>query len=524
MKQRHIGMVAAAAGLLSTAAAAVQVQVQCQNQVVDGVTVCAVDMSSYATDPVNGQPVCPAGVTSTGSSLICEESFAAAVHDAVVYFKQNTTGPKTYYIAIDPGSYDFSSETHLHGEKGAIEVSNIAPQGNGCLTPDSSTTGTVALLGDGCLVISGTSSAATTLVVPNSVPTIHGIGSSHVMIANLTMQQALIATTQGTFVSSGSHEFGGVAFPTVTLDISPGFPSPLDLFILNCGGTPPNACTRHGIVAASDDIYMRAYTNEATPQLIPSVSKKDLNAQFPFGFPSVGHKRIAVVPPFQPDPTNYPNRWEITVSVPHALPSAYSGTTNGVANLVCMKVDHADAFWFGGAGGGTDIIMSGMNWIGASRGEFRRISASAESGTPGAQVYNSSISRAAPINGQVPCLASQSGGMQFGQPGDPPIYGNIVYGLQAEATGDDAIAMFNDVGGQPDGNGGTYPQTVIRNSALGNAFARDIYLYNDKHFSHFPGNSPVLVDDATQNYINAYGNCDPIVVGDGNCPVTYQSN
>jgi hypothetical protein len=267
---------------------------------------------------------------------------------------------------------------------------------------------------------------------------------------------------------------------------------------------------------------MRAYTNEAAPQLIPSVSNKDINAQFPFGFPSVGRKRIAVAPPFQPDPTNYPNRWEITVSVPHALPSAYSGTTNGVANLVCMKVDHADAFWFGGAGGGTDIILSGMNWIGASRGEFRRISASAASGTPGAQVYNSSISRAAPINGQVPCLSSQSGGMQFGQPGDPPIYGNIVYGLQAEATGDDTIAMFNDVGGQPDGNGGTYPQTVIRNSALGNSFARDIYLYNDKHFSHFPGNSPVLVDDATQNYINAYGNCDPIVLGAGNCPVTYQ--
>jgi hypothetical protein len=130
MNHPHVHMVAALAALVSTAATASQIQ--CQNATVDGVTVCAVNMSSYATK--NDQPVCPAGVTSTGSSLICEESFAAAVGDAADYLSKNKTGPATYYIAIDPGIYDFSGETVLPGRKGAIDVSFINPGGKGCLT------------------------------------------------------------------------------------------------------------------------------------------------------------------------------------------------------------------------------------------------------------------------------------------------------------------------------------------------------------------------------------------------------
>ncbi len=525
MKPNHLRWAVLLGALLATAAGAAQVP--CQNQTVDGVTVCAVNMSDYATNPQNGQPACPAGVTSTGSALICQESFAAAILDAASYLKQNTSGPKTYYIAIDPGSYDFSSETsRLPGQMGAIDVSAIAPPGRGCLTPASSQTGVVALSGGACLVISGTSRANTILIVPTRFATIHGTGTSHLLVANLTLQEALVATTQGTFVSAASHTYGGILFPTITLDMSPGFPPPLALFILNCKGTPPHPCTRQGIDAAGNDIYMRAYTNSSAPQLVQSISHTDFNGQIPFGFPTNHGIRVAVAPPFRPDRINYPYRWEITISDPAAsrtIPSAYSGTTAGRPNLVCMKVDHAQAFWFGGGpSGGTDIIMSGVRWIGASRGVFRSIHASAASGTLGAQIYNSSISRAAPINGQVPCLSSQAGGMQFGQPMDPPIFGNLVFGLHAQATGDDTIAMFNDIGGHPNGHGGTYRQTNIRNSALGNSYARDILLYNDQHFSGFSGKSPVVVDAPTRKYINALGNCDPITAGAGNCPVSYR--
>jgi hypothetical protein len=523
MNHPHVHMAAALAALVSTAAGATQIQ--CQNEIVDGVTVCAANMASYATK--NGQPVCPPGVTSTGSALICEESLDAALNDAAGYLSENKTGPTTYYIAIDPGIYDFSSETRLPNRKGAIDVSFINPRGaTGCLTPAAAQGGTVALSGGGCLVLSGTSRASTILVTPNGVSAIHGSGTSHLLVANMTMRQALDATTQGTFVAAGTRTFDGHGYPTITLDISPGFPSPLDLFIFNCGGTPPGGCTKEGIEAASNDVYMRAYTNAAAPQLIKSVSFTDRNAQEPFGFPSYLGTRVAVAPPTQPDSVNYPYRWEITFSNPiggRAVPTAYSGTTNGVANLVCMKYDHAQAFWFGGGtAGSTDIIFSNMRWIGGSRGTFRHVTASAESGTPGGQIYNSAISRAAPINGQVPCLSTQSGGMQFGQPGDPPVFGNIVDGLHSEASGDDTIAMFNDIGGQPNGHGGFYPQSIIRNSPLGNSFARDINLYNDQRFSHFAGKSPVYVDALTKRFINMLGHCDPIIAGRGNCPVRYE--
>jgi hypothetical protein len=39
--------------------------------------------------------------------------------------------------------------------------------------------------------------------------------------------------------------------------------------------------------------------------------------------------------------------------------------------------------------------------------------------------------------------------------------------------------------------------------------------------SRLVGNSPVHVDAFTQAEINDDGHCDPLVLGQGNCPVTY---
>ncbi|MEJ0049419.1 MAG: hypothetical protein WDN04_27445 [Rhodospirillales bacterium] len=232
-----------------------------------------------------------------------------------------------------------------------------------------------------------------------------------------------------------------------------------------------------------------------------------------------------MVPPIQPDAAAFPNRWTLTSSQPlnhRAFPSYFSETTSSVANLICMKVDNAQTFGFDDhAAGGTDVIMNNMVWIGASRGVFRGIRGSLTGDGYGAQVYNSTIRRGPAVRGQLPCLSTQSGGMEFGSPTDPPIYGNIVFGLTAEATGDDSIAMFNDIGGAPTGRGGTYPQSVIAQSSIGNSFARDILLTNAQQYSGMAGNSRVAVDAFTQSHIAEAGHCDPLVLGNGNCPVTY---
>jgi hypothetical protein len=84
--------------------------------------------------------------------------------------------------------------------------------------------------------------------------------------------------------------------------------------------------------------------------------------------------------------------------------------------------------------------------------------------------------------------------------------------------------MFNDIGGTHTRHGHFYPQTFVRQSVIGNSFARDILLMTAAHKSHLSGNSPVIVDKFTQSEININGNCDPLVLGTGNCPVTYIDN
>jgi hypothetical protein len=187
-----------------------------------------------------------------------------------------------------------------------------------------------------------------------------------------------------------------------------------------------------------------------------------------------------------------------------------------------MKVDNAETFMFDDhVGGGSDIIMNNRVWMGAGRGVFNGVKGKLTGGGLGAQVYNSAIKRGAAVGGQTPCLSAQSGGVQFGSPTEAPIYGNVVFGLNAEGTGDDSIAMSNDIGGTPTGTGAFYPQSVIAQSTIGNSFARDIVLINAQQYSGLAGNSPVSVDTFTQSQINENGHCDPLVLGNGNCPVTY---
>jgi hypothetical protein len=146
------------------------------------------------------------------------------------------------------------------------------------------------------------------------------------------------------------------------------------------------------------------------------------------------------------------------------------------------------------------------------------------------------------INGSLACL-SQGGGLQFGQPGDAPIYGNIVVGLTAISTGDDSIAFFNDIG-----TGAT--QSVVEQTTITGSNDRSILLTEDpsrilssnpdcpgvgtetaqsdphhKRKAILSCRSPVYVDAFTQQHI---AGCDTALVkpsraspNTSQCPVFY---
>jgi hypothetical protein len=510
----------------ATKAHASEPLVHCHTASFEGTTVCKVNIASYAELAGGSVSACPAGVTSTGSALLCEETFSAAIDDAKLYFAASSPPTQPYVIGIDSGTYDFSSQTQaLKGKNGAIVLAEIAPASAGCLAGTPAETGIVTLSGNPCLIISGAGPDHTTLVTADGISGISGTNVSHFMIENMTMAQPNHSTTQGIYVSQASQTINGTDYLTLTLDIAAGFPTPMELFKINCAKNGLHGCKIKGLNAALNDIFMRAYTNSDTPELIDSASLQDSNAQYPWGYPSLDNIIQEAVAPSRPDPVNFPNRWTLTLSSPRnqrPIPSFYSETTAGVANFVCMKVDNANALWFDdNPSGGTDIIANNLVWVNAARSTFRGIKGSRIGDSLGAQVYNSSIERAPPVGGAVPCLSTQSGGIQIGQPSDPATYGNAVYGLRAHGTGDDSLAVFNDIGGTLDGRGGYYPQTFIRHSSIGSSFARDILLVNAQKRSRLVGNSPVNIDPFTQAEINNKGHCDPLILGIGNCPVTY---
>jgi len=515
--------------LVCASASAATPLVQCQQASFEGVPVCAVDMASYASTDGLGAAPCPAGVTSSGTALLCEQSFAAAIDDVKLFYSAESQPSEPYVIKVGSGSYDLSSQTTiLPGLHGVIDVTGIAPASAGCLTETAPLNGNVALSGNPCLVISGAGPGATVITTATGIPAIFGKFVSHIMFENMTMVQPNVSTSEGTYVAQRTKALHGTDYPTLTLDVAADFPTPMALYKMNCKVDGREVCSGARLSAIERDMYLRAYTNSSDPQLIMSASEEDSNAQDSWGYPGRKGVAAAAVPPIQPDPVHFPHRWTLTLSQPaneRAIPSYYSAAIDGVPNLICMKVDEAQTFWFDDVeSGGTDIIMNNIIWSGAGRGSFRGISGELTGGGLGAQVYNASIERGPPVRGQAKCLATESGGLQFGQPGDPPIYGNLIYGLKADGTADDSVAMFNDIGGTANPAGGSYPQTAIVQSTIRNSFAREILLANNHRHSGLTTKSPVVVDAFTRSQIEQNGHCDPLVLGADNCPVTYVNN
>jgi hypothetical protein len=537
---------------------------------VSGSTICTVDMSEYASHCSSGSTLYYVSAP-VGGNPICEESFATAINDAKRFFG---TYALPLQINIDTGLYDFSNEgtTGASGTlslSGAIQISGVTvpDSATGCQTgtSTSSFTGTMQLSGYPCLIISGVGSSSTTLTTNDYFQTFYATSMSHLVVENMTLLRRngyngdssylgtgssngayALSTTQGTLVSTGTISIsngGGTpyTYQTLTLDITPSsLATPSDVYsshcwkltgYSNCGTSTPADTT------IQNAIYLRAYTNytsPSTPSLVLSTSGTKTNAGFngqnAWGFPQDPHTHtfmadssgnVILEPPQQV--VGYPNRWTLVMSdSTRPVPTAYSDSTGAGQNLVCMKADQGDFFYIidlnASAPTGTDIILNNITMLGTARSKFRGVTARSSTGTfsLGVQVYNLTIARNPAVTtqtGATPCFSTQSGGMQIGDSNDGSITGNVVFGLTADATGDDTVAFFND-----NSTSGTVTQSSVLESEISNSLARDVVLTNSPY---------VYVDSNTQSYITTYGNCDPLVLGNNttwgtsNCPVTY---
>ncbi|BCX48132.1 hypothetical protein HAHE_20400 [Haloferula helveola] len=252
--------------------------------------------------------------------------------------------------------------------------------------------GTIDLSGvepgpNGRLVFQGAGMDKTVLVFSDNVHAIAGRKVFRVTMADMHMTRRNYTVSQGTVVESARGR--------LVLDIQNGFPTPADIF------NPQSDQGR----------YVREYVNSKTdPQLVV-----ENNPQYAW--------REAVPLGGQ--------RWQLNLVKRNAVPHYAKGALLGI------KSKHGgQTYWLMG---GSDFIFKSVKWTHKTRGVFR-------GGFDRIQVLDCVTDRAAPINGQTPCLAAPGGGPQIGQPWDPPTTGNVVKDCRFIASGDDAVAFFHAKG------------------------------------------------------------------------------
>ena len=191
-----------------------------------------------------------------------------------------------------------------------------------------------------------------------------------------------------------------IAAGELVLEIQNGFPTPLELF---------------------DDTfaqgrYFRKYTNSTTdPQVI-----QENNDQVPWGY----RNGVYLYPELISG-----NTWTFYLSHPNQILTNY---------------------WFNRGG---EVVFENIKWTGSSRGLVR-------GGFSDLTIRGCRIERGEPINGQMPCLSTPSGGPQMNQPSDNVSTNMIVENCFIDSPGDDCVAFFNVDCGK------------VLNSTLRNSFAR----------------------------------------------------
>jgi len=266
---------------------------------------------------------------------------------------------------------------------------------------------------NGRLIFQGAGMEETTLVFETRQRMMSGFNVYQLEFRDMHMTCSTMTVTQGTVVSVSAGE--------IVLDIEEGFPTPLELF--NDWG---------------QGRYLRRYTKSQTdPQLI-----QDNNDQEVWGWRNGAA--------FHPELVSG-NQWRIFLNSTTRVLNNYS-----VGDYVGIKSKHeGEIYWFAT---GNDLVFRNIKWTQSSRGLVRN-------GFSNVGLYGCRIERAAPINGQTPCLSTPSGGPQMNQPlstGNSVSTNMVLEDCFIDSPGDDNIAFFNVTGG------------VVKNCIIRNGFARGI--------------------------------------------------
>ncbi|MFH4966922.1 T9SS type A sorting domain-containing protein [Gaetbulibacter sp. M240] len=237
----------------------------------------------------------------------------------------------------------------------------------------------------------------------------NGIDVYRITFQDMHMARPGYTVTQGTVVSIAAGE--------LVLEIQNGFPTPLELY---------------------DDTfaqgrYFRKYTNSTSD---PQVIQED-NDQVPWGY----RNGVYLYPELVSG-----NTWKFYLSNPNQILTNYA-----VGDLVGVKSKHeGEIYWFNRGG---EVVFENIKWTGSSRGLVR-------GGFSDLTIRGCRIERGEPINGQMPCLSTPSGGPQMNQPSDIVSTNMIVENCFIDSPGDDCVAFFNVNCGK------------VLNSTLRNSFAR----------------------------------------------------
>lgn len=369
------------------------------------------------SDPAYASLCASAPVTySDGAKApICIESFAAATQDMRIYFANENAG--TTKIGLP---YLITIDA------GTYDLSKQTTYLGRAAQAIVNVSSTVPTIPGERLVISGAGAGSTELITAPTVTTILGVNVSHLTVQGLHLARPSNHITQG-YVSAVGPGY-------VTIDIQKGF---------------INQDTWDGKWH-----FMRLYdnSNPANPTLIPSFFNRQID------FTSAQHVKGG--------------RYTLMLSNPTFDPTAWG---YAAGSFVCVKNEGASAsvgYFNDSVSGGTDIILNGMEWTQAGRSEF--------DGVSNVQILNSAILRGPTVGGQAACVSTDSGGPQIGNPfSHAYTWGNVVDGYTAQATGDDSIAFFSDIGGTTR-NGTNYPASTVQNTTISDGFARFINVYTGR--------------------------------------------
>jgi|GEM_PF-4361475 len=313
-----------------------------------------------------------------------------------------------YTLTIPPGPYDLTEETAvLPGLKAIFDLSNIRPA-----------TGTFTLAGAG--------SGKTVITTANETTQIAGKNVSNITIEGITFKRKSLEATQGKVLSVNS------AADELKLQIPPGFPLVTEMF------NP----------ASGNGNWLRAFDN--SNPLDPHIDVDPSNVQVHFG-----HEH---------PPTCAGRVCTISTDAPDKVPALYT-KPNVVVGVKSSKGGEAYGFDNTGVAEGTNVGFKDVVWYDQGRGIWINFKNSF--------LLDSAIKRRPPINGQTQVMSSSGGGAQFVTPKAMPGTGGgtRIDHFVAESTGDDSIAIFNDMSND----------TVVSNTVISSSFARTINLFKSCH-------------------------------------------